>query len=76
MNRQILIDSTIHKIRQLPDRKIQEVNDFAEFLLNKIADRIIREGIQKLTSESTDYDFLKDEKDLYPSDDPKEEYTN
>jgi hypothetical protein len=50
MNRQVLIDKTVNKIRQLPDTKIQEINDFAEFLLSKIDDRIILENIQKLSS--------------------------
>ena len=74
MNRKILIDSTIDKIRLLPDMKIKEVNDFADFLLNKIDDKIILEGIQKLTSESKSFAFLTDEEDLYSLDDLKERY--
>jgi hypothetical protein len=41
MNRQLLIDNAVNKIRQLPDTKIKEINDFAEFLLSKIDDKII-----------------------------------
>ena len=52
MNRQVLIDSIINKIRKLPDRKIKELNDFADLLLSKIDDKIIQEGIQKLISDS------------------------
>lgn len=74
MNRQVLIDNTINKIRQLPDMKIKEVNDFADFLLSKIDNKIIQEGIQKLTSDSKTFDFLKNEKDLYSIDDLKERY--
>ena len=74
MNRQVLIDNTIKKIRQLPDIKIIEVNDFADFLLGKIDDKIIQEGIQKLTSESKTFDFLKDEENLYSINDLKEKY--
>jgi hypothetical protein len=55
----------INKINQLPDNKIKEINDFADFLLSKIDDTIIQEGIQRLTSESKVFDFLKDEEDLY-----------
>ncbi len=74
MTRQVLIDNTIGKIRQLPDMKIKEVNDFAEFLLSKIDDKIIQQGIQKLTSESKAFDFLEDEETLYSVNDLKERY--
>ena len=74
MNRQILIDDTFNKIKQLPDIKIREINDFADFLLSKIDDKIIREGIQELTSESKAFEFLKDEEDLYTVNDLKERY--
>jgi len=72
MNRQVLIESTVYKIRQLPDAKIKEVNDFADFLLSKIDDKIIQEGIQKLTSKSKAFEFLTDEDDLYTLNDLKE----
>jgi hypothetical protein len=72
MNRQILIDKTLNKIRQLPDAKIKEINDFADFLLSRIDDKIIQEGILKLTSESKAFEFLKDEDDLYTLNDLKE----
>ena len=71
MNRQILIDDTFNKIKQLPDIKIREINDFADFLLSKIDDKIIQEGIPKLTSESKAFEFLKDEEDLYTLNDLK-----
>ena len=45
MNRQVLIDNTLNKIRLLPDMKIKEVSDFTDFLLSKIDDKIIQEGI-------------------------------
>jgi len=72
MNRQVLIDNTLNKIRQLPDEKIKEINDFADFLLSRIDDKIILEGIQKLTSESKAFEFLKNEDDLYTLNDLKE----
>ena len=72
MDRQVLIDNTFNKIRQLPDARIKEINDFADFLLSKIDDKIIQEGIQKLTSESKAFEFLKDEDDLYTLNELKE----
>ena len=74
MNRQVLIDNTINKIKQLPDMKIKEVNDFTDFLLSKIDDKIIQEGIQKMVSDSKSFDFLKHEEDLYTVNDLKERY--
>ena len=74
MDRQVLIDNTVNKIRQLPDAKIKEINDFADFLLSKIDDKIIQEGIQKLTSDSKAFEFLKDEDDLYTLNDLREKY--
>lgn len=74
MNRQLLIDNAVNKIRQLPDTKIKEINDFADFLLSKIDDKIILDNIQKLASESKSFDFLNDEEDLYDENDLKERY--
>ena len=74
MNREVLIEDVIKKIRLLPDIKIKEVHDFADFLLTKIDDKITLEGIQKLTSNSKTFDFLKDEEDLYTVNDLKEKY--
>jgi len=74
MNREILIKDTLKKIQQLPDLKIQEINDFAEFLLSRIDDKILVEGIQKLTSDSKSFEYLIDEEDLYSVNDIKEKY--
>jgi len=74
MNRQVLINNIIEKIDHLPDEKIIEINDFAEFLLSKIDDKIIAEGIKKLNYESKSFDFLKDDEDLYSVNDLKERY--
>jgi hypothetical protein len=71
MNRSILIKETIDKIHQLPDIKIQEINDFAEFLLSKIDDKILLEGIQKLASDSKSFEYLKNEENLYSENDLK-----
>jgi len=74
MERKVLIDNVISKIMLLPDTKIREVNDFAEFLLSKIDDKITLAGIQKLTSDSKSFDFLKDDESLYSLNDLKEIY--
>jgi hypothetical protein len=74
MNRKVLIDNIISKIRQLPDTKISEINDFADFLLSKIDDKIILKGIEKLISDSKSFDYINDEEDLYTVNDLKERY--
>jgi len=74
MNRSILIKETIEKIHQLPDIKIQEINEFAEFLLSRIDNKILIEGMQKLASDSKSFDYLKNEEDLYSVNDLKEKY--
>lgn len=70
----MLIKETIEKIRQLPEDRIQEINDFAEFLLRKIDDRILIEGIQKLTSDSKSFEYLNKEEDLYTVNDIIKKY--
>jgi hypothetical protein len=74
MNRQTKIKKTIEKINRLPDEKLSEVENFIDFLLSKIDDSILTEGIQKLTSNSKSFEYLKDEADLYTVNDLKEKY--
>ena len=74
MTREIIIKRTLDNLSRLPDQKLREVSDFAEFLLNKIDDRLLADGIQKLTSESKSFKFLETEEDLYSRADLKEIY--
>ena len=72
MNKDILIEDIVWKIKQLPESKIMEVNDFADFLLSKIDNAILQEGIQKMTSESNAFKHFLDEAELYTVADLKE----
>jgi len=74
MSRETLIKNTLNSLSKLPEQKIQEVSDFAEFLLSKADDAILTKGIQKLVAESKSFDFLKDDEDLYSIEDLKETY--
>lgn len=74
MNRNALLKETVDKIQQLPDLKIQEINDFAQFLLSRIDDKILLEGIQKLATDSKSFEYLKNEEELYSVNDLKEKY--
>ncbi|MEQ6120170.1 hypothetical protein [Reichenbachiella sp. MALMAid0571] len=74
MTREVLIKKTIDNLAKLPDQKLKEVSDFAEFLLNRIENQLLTEGIQKLVSDSKTYKFLEREEDLYTVNDLKERY--
>ncbi len=74
MSRDVLIKKTLDNLTRLPDQKLREVSDFTEFLINKIEDKLITEGIQKLTSNSKSFQFLESEEELYSKDDLKEIY--
>lgn len=42
--------------------------------ISKIDDKIIQEGMQKLSYESKSFDYLNEEEDLYTVNDVKERY--
>jgi len=65
MEREVLMKKAVHNIEQLPTTRIREVNDFVEFILQKVDDSLITEGLQQLSSSSHTYDFLHNEPELY-----------
>jgi len=71
MEREVLMERTIRKIEQLPITRVQEVNDFVEFIIRRTDDAMITEGLQQLMSCSNTYDFLYNEPDLYSVNDLK-----
>jgi hypothetical protein len=74
MNKQTLIENTIQTLNQLPAEKVDEVRDFAEYLLSKFDDSIISEGLQQLSSSSSALNYLNEEEDLYTVNNLKEKY--
>lgn len=74
MTREALIKKTINNISKLPESSLQEVSDFAEFLLSKLDDQIIVEGVKHLSSESGAFSFLEEEEELYTKKDLKEKF--
>lgn len=74
MARDILIKKTIKTLSRLPDEKIKEVSDFADFILKKYDEDILLKGMEKLSSDSKVFDFLKEEEQLYSVEDLKEKY--
>jgi 3-hydroxyacyl-CoA dehydrogenase len=74
MTREVIIKKTMDNLNKLPDQKLREVSDFAEFLLNRIDEAVITEGIQKLAGNSAAFEFLEEEEELYSVNDLKEKY--
>jgi hypothetical protein len=74
MTRQAIIERTIKAINELPEDKAQQISDFADFVLKRYEEYQLTKGIQKLTSESSAFEFLNDEEDLYSVADLKEVY--
>ena len=74
MTKETLIKHTIESMNKLPIEKIKEINDFAEFLLAKIDDTMLNEGILHLVSEGESFNFLHNEPELYSDNDLIETY--
>jgi hypothetical protein len=74
MTKEQLINKTLETLSQLPQDKIREINDFADYILKKYEEETIQKGAEQLMSNSKTFDFLKDEEDLYTSDDLKEKF--
>ena len=71
MEREVLMKETIHRIEQLPTTRIQEVNNFVEFIIRKADDALITEGLKQLSFLGHTYDFLENEPELYSVNDLK-----
>ena len=74
MTRETLIKKTIDNLSKLPDHKLKQVSDFTDFLLNRIENQLMTEGLQELVSDSKAFNYLKDEEDLYLVEDLKVRY--
>lgn len=74
MTREKLMEKTMDALSKLPDKKLKEVSDFAEFLNNKTEDRKLTEEIQLIGAGSKSFRFLEEDEDLYSVSDLKERY--
>ena len=74
-DREFLMKKTLHNIEQLPTTRIQQINDFVEFILQKSDDVLITEGLQRLSSSCHAFDFLSKEPELYSITDLKVKYS-
>lgn len=66
-----LVQTLVEKSQKLNEEKLAEVLDFAEFLVNKCEEGIIKKGIQVLARQSKSFKFLTEGPDLYSLKDVK-----
>jgi len=71
MSKQEIIEKTLEAMNRLPEEKVVEVFDFAEFILKKYEEFLLNEGIQEWTSKSKTYEFLENEEEIYSVNDLK-----
>lgn len=74
MTRQAIIEQTIKTMNELPEDKAQAISDFADFISKRYEEYLLSEGIQKLITGASTFDFLNREEDLYSLADVKEVY--
>ncbi len=74
MSRELLLKKTREQLEKLPDHKLEEASDFVEFLIVRIDDSLLVEGLKQITSKSTSFSFLEEEEALYKISDLKERY--
>ena len=74
MTKEALINKTLKTLSKLPQDRIREVNDFADYILKRYDEEVLQKGIKNLISNSKSFDYLKEEEDLYTLDDLKEKF--
>ncbi len=74
MTRQAIIERTINAINRLPEEKAEEISDFADFLSKRYEEEKLIHGIQQLASESTAFNFLAEDEEIYSITDLKKIY--
>jgi hypothetical protein len=74
MIREAIIERTIQIINQLPEDKVLEIADFADFIIKKYEEQLLTDNIQKVVVESETFNFLNEEDSIYSVSDLKERY--
>jgi len=74
MSRETLIKRTYNTITKLPDDKVKEVSDFADFIMKRHEEELLNQGIENLAANSKSFYFLSEEEDLYTVQDLKQKY--
>jgi len=74
MTKDAIIQKTLEVLSLLPEDKVQEVSDFADYILNKYDDKALQQGIHSLVENSDSFSFLREEEEIYSLSDLKEKY--
>ena len=72
MTKQLIIERTLKVMNQLPDDKAEEISDFADFVFKRYEEQELSKGLQSIVSESTAFNFLNEEQEIYSISDLKE----
>jgi hypothetical protein len=66
MSRDAMIEKAMKTLSMLPEDKLEEVVDFADYILKKYEEQYLQKGIEKMVSESDAFQFLAEEdEELY-----------
>ncbi|KIA86093.1 hypothetical protein [Kaistella jeonii] len=76
MERVSFIEKTIKIINQLPENKVEEISDFAAFILKKYEESLLKDNIAELIEQSKSYDFLREDEVIYSISDVRLKYGN
>ena len=74
MDKKLLLKNLLEKISRLPEDKIDELEDLADFLLHKYEEESLQKEMEVIASDTNSLKFLNDEEELYTIDDIKERY--
>ena len=74
MTKESLIQHTLETIQKLPQSKILEVSDYADYILKKYDDEMLQNGIEKIVSESNTFNEIVEDDVIYTVNDIKELY--
>lgn len=74
MTKQIMIEQTLKVFNQLPEEKVEEISNFADFILKRYEESELLRGTQKISSDSNTFSFLNEEEELYTIADLKKVY--
>jgi ABC-type branched-subunit amino acid transport system ATPase component len=74
MTKESLIKKTLNALSKLPQEKVNEIADFADYISKKYEEEILQKGIQQLVSGSKAFSYLENEENIYTVNDLKEQY--
>jgi hypothetical protein len=72
LTKETIIQKTLEALKILPKEKVEEISDFADFLLRRYEELSLQQGIQTIQSQSETFNFLNEEEELYSPADIKD----